>query len=153
MISYVKKIGLLLFALSSCGRWSEPPQYTQYRPVLLSRESLENQFLFIRLIKSVLRQKFITKTITFLSASILKGYISQITAILQNRLTKVIFRFQDALIWLDNATYLVAINLNCLSSSQVEVTKRIKNAFPELAPPDGRTIPEKYEVQNRRPIL
>jgi hypothetical protein len=54
---------------------------------------------------------------------------------------------QDIL-YLDNAVDLVAVRLKSNNQS-IEVKKRIKNVFPEITPPDGNYIPNRYMEYNR----
>ena len=50
-------------------------------------------------------------------------------------------------LYADNAKDLVAISL--ASYTDPVVTRRIKNIFPELNPPDDGYLPEQYQIQNR----
>lgn len=55
---------------------------------------------------------------------------------------------KEDVIYADNATDLVAIDISG-GLSTLQVVKRIENVFPELPPPDGRSIPVKYSLENR----
>jgi len=158
MISGFKKITFLLpFALSSCFRFVDPPQYTQYRPILLTRESLEKSISFHQAdkisspAKIYYKDNYIFISERYKGVHIIdnsnpaqplnKGYISVPGCI--------DMAIKGNTLYVDNATYLVALNIGNISGSKVEVQKQIKDAFPELAPPDGRLIPEKYDIRNR----
>jgi hypothetical protein len=147
---------VLLLSLSSCI-WSEPPTYTEYRPVLLSRESLEKSIVFheAEKIKSpgkiYFKDNYIFISEQFKGVHIIdnkdpknpvnKGYI--------NVPGCVDMAIKDDILYVDNATDLVAVNLATLSQSAVTISKRVRDAFPELTAPDGRSLPAKYRVENR----
>lgn len=143
--------------LTSCIWRSEPPEYTEYRPVLLQRESLEKSISFHspEAIKSpakiYFKDNYIFVSERFKGVHIIdnsdpknpvnKGYINVPgcvdMAIKQNAL------------YVDNATDLVVIDLSTLSLAQVKVNKRVRDVFPELSTPDGKALPDKYRVENR----
>lgn len=51
------------------------------------------------------------------------------------------------MLYADNAVDLVAIDISSLEN--INVTKRIKNVFPELTPPEYEYIPSAYNTENR----
>lgn len=152
---FISLLSIVLF--SSCMGWTDPPNYTEFKPVLLSRESLEESIKFhsaepIRNpAKIYFKDNYIFISERFKgvhivdntnpSSPINRGYISVPGC--------VDMAIKENTLYVDNATDLVAVNLANIYSSKIEVGKRIKHAFPELAPPDGRNIPVKYSVQNR----
>lgn len=54
---------------------------------------------------------------------------------------------KDRVMYVDNAVDLIAIDLNDLKN--LKVTKRHKNIFPELTPPDLEYVPSMYSKYNR----
>lgn len=148
---------LSLTLLSSCIGGFDPPNYTEYKPVLLSRESLEKSIIFhsaepIRNpAKIYYKDNYIFISERFKGVHIIdnskpslpvnRGYIAVPGC--------VDMAIKENTLYVDNATDLLAVNLEDIYHSKVAVSKRIRHAFPELAPPDGRIIPEKYDVHNR----
>ncbi len=51
------------------------------------------------------------------------------------------------MLYADNAVDLIAIDISSLEN--ISVTKRIRNVFPELTPPDYEYIPSGYTKENR----
>jgi len=49
--------------------------------------------------------------------------------------------------YVDNAVDLVAIDISI--STQVTVTKRIKNVFPEIVHPEWQYVPSEFSIENR----
>jgi hypothetical protein len=56
---------------------------------------------------------------------------------------------KDHVLYVDNATDLVAVDLNSLSQTQVKITKRVREVFPELQTPDNLPLQVKYQQHNR----
>lgn len=150
-------IGVIFLSLSSCINWDERPSYTEYRPVLISRESLEKSIFFQQAeqIKSpakiYLKDNYIFISEQFKGVHIIdntdpknpvnRGYIN-VPGCLD-------MAIKDDVLYVDNATDLVAVNLNTLSQSTVSISKRVRDAFPEVSTPDGKPMPAKYTSENR----
>lgn len=50
-------------------------------------------------------------------------------------------------LYMDSAVDLLAIDLSHFP--EIEITKRIKDVFPDLLPPDANSMPEQYRESNR----
>lgn len=145
---------LLLF---SCKSEPDPDYYTGYRPVLLSRESLETSVTFhspekiISPAKIYYKDNFIFISERFKGIHVINnadpshpvntGYISVPGC--------VDMAIRGNILYADNAVDLVAVDLSSVGSSSLKITKRIKEVFPELSTPDGKALPEKYRKGNR----
>ncbi len=145
----------LLLLLYSCRR--EPRDYTKFTPVLLKRESLESSVTFhapekiTEPAKIYYKDNFIFISERFKGVHVIDntdpknpvntGYISVPGCI--------DMAIHGNTLYADNAVDLVAVDLNSVGSSSLKVTKRIKEVFPELNPPDGKELPEKYAKENR----
>lgn len=134
----------------------EPDPYSVYRPILMSRESLEKSITFhvpdkiTDPGKIYFKDDFIFISEEFKGVHIIdnkdpknpvnKGYLEVAGC--------VDMAIKDNTLYVDNATDLVALDLTSLSQSQVRITKRVRDALPELTTPDGRPLPEKYTRSN-----
>lgn len=145
--------------LSSCDPrfGGEPMPYTSYTPVIMARESLERSVFFhtpeniVSPAKIYYKDNFIYISERYKGIHVIdninpklpvnKGYISIPGC--------VDMAIKDNTLYADNAVDLIAIDISNMASLKIEVKKRIKSTFPELAPPDGYRIPSKYDVQNR----
>ncbi|MBC8053635.1 MAG: hypothetical protein H7Y13_11280 [Sphingobacteriaceae bacterium] len=141
----------------ACIREPERPLYTEYRPVLLSRESLEKSITLQSPAKIKSPAKIYFKDNFIFISEQFKGVHIIDNADPKNPVNKgyigvpgcVDMAIKDDVLYVDNATDLVAVDLSSLSSNQISVSKRIKNAFPELSTPDGRMVPDKYSLESR----
>jgi hypothetical protein len=146
---------LLLLCLSSCIKSTVP--LTEYYPVLLTRESLEKSVTFHtpEPIKDPAKIYY-KDNLIFISERykgvhiidnkdpknpVVKGYIA-IPGCLD-------MAIKGNTLYADNATDMVVLDLSNIGTSNFQVNKRVRNAFPELAPPDGKELPEKYKNGNR----
>ncbi len=149
---------LLLLAvpmLASCLK-AKPP-VTDYYPVLMSRESLEKSIAFhspeaiSQPAKIYYKDNFIFISERFKGVHLIdntdpknpinRGYIS-VPGCLD-------MAIKGNVMYVDNAVDLVAVDLSAIGTSNFKVLKRIKSIFPELAPPDGKALPDKYLSNNR----
>jgi hypothetical protein len=147
---------ITILSLTTCTWPGEPPSYTSYKPVLLSRTSLEKSIVYHSPegIKNPAKIYFKDNFI-FISED-LKGVHIIDNTDPKNPVNKgyinvpgcVDMAIKNNIMYVDNATDLVAIDLSTIQTS-LKVTKRIKDAFPELSPPDGGSLPEKYQLRNR----
>jgi len=55
---------------------------------------------------------------------------------------------KDNILYADNATDLVAINLSGIPNS-ISITKRVPYIFPEIIPPDSDEMPEAFTITTR----
>ncbi len=155
----MKKIIILFcaFVLMLTYGFDEPYyNYSQYKPVFMLRSELEKS---VKLEKpSELRNPgkiYIKDNLIFI---VEKYYgIHVIDNLNPEKPEKKAFihidgcidlAVKDNILYADNAVDLISVKiLSGLSS--IEVTSRIKNAFPELISPDGRTL--NYQESNARP--
>lgn len=131
--------------------------YTEYKPVLIERESLErsvtlhtpepiespakifykdNYILISERYKGV---HLIDNTDPYKPVN--KGYIRVPGC--------VDMAVKNNTLYVDNAVDLVAIDISNIHQGQISVASRLKSTFPELMPPDGRDIPARYLESNR----
>lgn len=126
--------------------------FSAYKPVLMDRESLERSIKWQppAEIKSpgkiYYKDNFIMISERYKGVHIvdntdpknpiIKGYISVPGC--------VDMAMKENTLYVDNAVDLVAIDVSKINVGQIEVKKRIKETFPELVPPDGMSIPNRY---------
>lgn len=156
----MKRISFFAFAWSlilllGCGR--EQIVLSAYKPVLIQRESLERSINWMPAspIKSPAKIYYKDNYILISerykgvhvvnnqdpSKPVQTGYISVPGC--------VDMAMKDNTLYVDNAVDLVAIDISGIASGQIIIKKRIKEALPELIPPDGLTLPERYNSLNR----
>ncbi|GAB3937876.1 LVIVD repeat-containing protein [Mucilaginibacter myungsuensis] len=149
---------LLLVLISGCRRDEQDPQ-TNYFPVLLSRESLERSITFHGPVpieipaKVYYKDNFILISERFKGVHVIdntdpakpvnRGYI--------NVPGCVDMAVKGNVLYVDNAVDMLAIDLSSIGNTVINVLSRTKNAFPELTPPDGGSVPDKYKPENRPP--
>ncbi|WP_207533554.1 hypothetical protein [Desertivirga arenae] len=148
---------LIMLLFASMGVPSEPVHYTDYRPILLSRESLERSITLLaaREIKSPAKIYYKDKYI-FISENYKGVHIIDNQDPTNPKNISFIsvpgcvdMAIKGNALYVDNATDLAVVDLENIKTSGIKVTKRIKDAFPEIVPPDGYQIPEKYSLSNR----
>lgn len=148
----------LCISLSSCfSIWRKEEPLTEYRPILMARESLERSIVLRSPAKIespakiYYKDKYIFISERFKGVHIIdntdpknpinRGYVSVPGC--------VDMALKENTLYVDNATDLVAIDLISLTSSTVRITKRIREVFSEAAPPDSRALPNIYNKENR----
>lgn len=149
---------LLLVGLtcSSCLK-SRDSNFTAYTPILIDRESLNQSVVFKPAVsienagKIYYKDEYIFISESFKGIHIIdnsdktkpinKGYLS-IPA-------SVDMAIKGNILYADNASDLLAIDLSKVASNQLPVVERIRDIFPEPAPPNGLPIPQKYQKENR----
>lgn len=147
----------ILVIFNSCKK-PQASEYTEYRPVLLDRKSLESSVAFHPPVeiaspaKISFKDNYIFISERFKGIHIInnsnpahpvnEGYIS-IPGCIDMAIS-------GNTLYADNAVDLIALDLRSLTTeSSVRITKRIENAFPEIPTPDGKPLPDKYRVENR----
>jgi hypothetical protein len=162
MHSIIKTLLLLLLtavSLQSCvdfGR-SEPIHYTDYEPVLLSRESLEKSIQLLPERKITSPAKIYYKDNYIFISEKYKG-----VHVVNNTDPKnpdneafisvpgcVDMAIKENALYVDNAVDLAVIDLSDIKNSNIKITKRVRDAFPELATPDGYEVPVKFSKEER----
>lgn len=157
----IKKLSLpvlLLAFISGCMPIENTPIiYTEYVPILMDRNNLNNS-LSLKPPSNILdaAKIYYKDNYIFISerykgvhiidnsnknAPINKGYISVPGC--------VDMAIKNNIMYVDNAVDLVAINLTEAQRGNLTVEKRVENVFPEVAPPDGGVIPSKFNTDNR----
>jgi hypothetical protein len=148
---------LLFFVPLLAGCLKHDPPVTDYYPVLMSRESLDKSIVFHTPetisdpAKIYYKDNFIFVSERFKGIHIIdntdpknpvnRGYIS-IPGCLD-------MAIKGNVLYADNAVDMVVLDLSTIGTANFKVLKRVRNIFPELAPPDGKALPTKYLAANR----
>lgn len=155
MIIRICITSLLIFGLTACPIQPWNNFETEYMPVLMDVDELENSIQFIGNLPLENPGKMYYKdSIVFInerykgvhiidnhdpSKPVNLGFITIPGSI--------DIAVKGNVLYADNALDLVSISL--ANYTEPVVTKRIRNVFPELVPPDGGFIPEEYWDENR----
>ncbi|WP_274476499.1 hypothetical protein [Mangrovimonas aestuarii] len=136
---------------------TEPETY-HYEPITISRETLENSTTLEALSKPMVNtgKIYVKGNLIFINENSEGFHIidnstpsaPQNIAFL-NILGSSDLAIKNNVIFANNATDLIALSLN-LETQQIEITKRIPNAFPQMPSPDG-FIP--YDLEEDEIIL
>lgn len=132
------------------SRWTDP--VSAYKPVMMDRESLEKSVRWQTPVDIKSPAKIYYKDNYILISEHFKGVHVVDNADPKNPVIKgyisvpgcVDMSMKENILYVDNAVDLVAIDMSKIGIGQIEVKKRIKEAFPELLPPDGFSIPHRY---------
>lgn len=149
-------LALLVSCVDNYDR-SELAFISEYKPVLMDRESLERSIKWQPPAEIKSPAKIYYKDNYILISERYKGVHIVDNADPKNPVIKgyisvpgcVDMSVKESTLYVDNAVDLVAIDLSKISIGQIEVKKRIKETFPELVPPDGMSIPFRYLKDNR----
>ena len=147
----------LLFSCVERDRFSDPAFISAYKPVLMDRESLEWSIRWEPPSEIKSPAKIYYKDNYILISERYKGVHVVDNADPKNPVVKgyisvpgcVDMAIKESILYVDNAVDLVAIDLSKIGTGQIEVKKRIKESFPDLAPPDGLSVPYRYTKGNR----
>lgn len=149
--------GLLAFITLSSLKCNEPigKVYTEYNPVFMKRADLENSISLNSPREIGTPAKIYTKdNYLFVSEAGIGVHIidnSNPAAPVKLGFIKVLGCFDMAIkgntMYVDNATDLVAIDLS--NTSQIKVSERIVDAFPEPVPPDNLKVRPEHLKANR----
>lgn len=149
---------LLLINLvsSSCIKRSEPI-FTSYTPILIDKESLNKSVVFKPSTNIENPNKIYYKDEYIFISESLKGIHIIDNSNKKNPINRgyisipasADMAIKDNILYADNATDLLAIDLSKVANNQFPVVKRIKDIFPEPLPPDGLPVPLKYQKENR----
>lgn len=150
-------LAVFLLSMASCDPRNFQPLYTVYTPIIMERESLERSISFHTPVPIADPAKIYYKDHFIFISERYKGVHVIDNADPQNPVNKgyievaggVDMAIKSNTLYVDNAVDLVAIDLSKIASSKIEVTKRVKDNFPELSPPDGLSVPSKYLKANR----
>lgn len=135
----------------------EPIQYTVYEPVLLSRESLERSIQLLPEREIGAPAKIYYKDNYIFISEKYKGIHVINNADPKNPDNEafisvpgcVDMAIKENALYVDNAVDLAVIDLSEIKNSKIKITKRVRDAFPELVTPDGLSLPEKFSVNSR----
>ena len=154
-------IFIILFMLFQTSCWNDnfrfnSDYYSEYKPVLMTRDALENSISYqeprqlCRTGKIYFKDNIIYINEKYLGVHVIDnsnpsqpanlGFISVPGSVDMAMKNNVLF--------IDNATDLVAIDLT-ESAANLIITKRIKNVFPEHLPPDGLGLRSEFQIENR----
>lgn len=145
--------GLLL--LTSCFYPELEP--TSYYPLLLTRESLERSVNLLPAEVIGSADKLLYKGSYLFILERTKGIHIIDNVNKQNPANRgfiavpgcMDIAVKDNTLYTDNAVDMVAIDISNIGNSTVTVSKRIKDNFPELRPPDESGIPEEFMIGKR----
>lgn len=146
----------ILFLVIIMGFDIEPVYYGEYRPIFMHRNNLENNVQLIGP-ESILEpgKIYLKDNLIFINEKYRGIHVIDNT----NPEDPTNFAFinidgcidismKENVLYADNAVDLIAIRLNP-DLTDIEVTKRIKNVFPELLSPDGRNL--NWEEEQAKP--
>ncbi|RZL47035.1 MAG: hypothetical protein EOP00_13175 [Pedobacter sp.] len=152
---------LLLFLyilIASCTTNSQTPiAYTSYTPVLMTKLALASSVKLQTATPIGIAAKIYHKDNYIFISERFKGVHiidnSNPSAPINKRFISipgcVDMAIKNNVLYADNAVDLVSINLTLAQSGDLQVLKRIEDVFPELMPPDGLQIPDKFTKRNR----
>jgi hypothetical protein len=160
------KVFLFLFSnlgllASSCKENPDPRPETNYEPVLMKRDKLNNGAIKWQGPQHIQQPGKIYYKDSFIFINQKYEGLHVVRSQASGQLEKVGFiripgnldvAIKDAILYADNATDLIAIDLQHLLEEQsVRITKRVENALPGYSPPDNGRIPDAYQQENRPP--
>lgn len=139
----------------------EPRPETEYEPVLMKRDKLNNEIIEWQAPQPINNpgKIYYKDEFIFINQQFKGVHVVQSKA--EGELKKVGFiripgnldvAVKDSIMYADNASDLIALDLkHLLSQREVRITKRVDNALPAFLPPDNGRIPEKFKPENRPP--
>lgn len=152
-------IALLLFLMfSGCWPRVRPVIYTEYTPTLVHKSTLANSIKLQQPTAIQTAAKIYYKDQYIFISEQFKGVHIIDNADPSNPQDKafvavlgcVDMAIKNNVLYVDNAIDFVSIDLEELMAGRLKVLKRIAGVFPEVAPPDGGVIPDRYNERNRR---
>ena len=152
--------GLLMACLflTACIREpARPVVYTEYMPILLSKNLLPKSISVQAAQPIIDAAKIYHKSNFIYISERFKGIHLIDNTNPANPINKgfvaipgcVDIAIKKEVLYADNAIDLVAIDLKALELGNLQVLKRIADVFPEVAPPDGGAVPDKFNQRNR----
>lgn len=141
---------VFMFFLSGCPMPDDPMPTSAYQPILMSRAQLENSIALkdARIISNPGKLyhygDYILINELFEGVHIIdnKDPASPLTVGFIQVPGNVDFAVKDNIVYVDNAVDLVALDIS--TPGAVQVTKRIRNRFPALLPPDDLPYKEDW---------
>lgn len=146
---------VLVSMISDCGYVLYEP-FSEYKPVLMKREELEKSVSFSSVREMIQPGKIYLKgDIIYINEKYMGIHVIDNTDPTNPKKIGFIvvpgcidMAMKTDFLYVDNSVDLVSIKLGN-DLSQLTVTKRLKNIFPELTPPDNRTLQSQYQPGNR----
>ena len=145
--------------LTSCVQFGggEPITYTKYTPIMMVRSSLEKSITMKPAKPIEKAAKIYYKDSYIYISERFKGVHIIDNSNPSNPIKKAFIDIPGCIdmaikknvLYVDNAVDLVAIDLTEAEGGTLQVLKRIENVMPEVMPPDGGAIPDKYRPHNR----
>jgi hypothetical protein len=147
----------LLFLLTTCHNYVEPPYYYQYVPILMDRTVMEGTvgYFAAQPIKEP-GKIYVKGSYIFISEKY------QGIHVIDNHIPTVpdkigFFRvpgcvdmaIKGNVLYVDNAVDLVAITYDSVVWTNSKISSRIRDVFPELSPPESQYIPWEFTKENR----
>jgi len=141
--------------LFQCEPYHYEP-FSEYKPVLMKRAELEKSISFSLAREMIQPGKIYLKGDTIYINEKYKGIhvIDNTDPTNPKKIGFIVIpgcidmAMKTDILYADNSVDLVSIQLGG-NLSQLSVTKRLKNTFPELTPPDNRTLQSQYQPNNR----
>jgi len=155
-----KYLSLLLYfsmVFMACIDEKHPVHYTDYEAILLSRESLEKSVQLLAKQNIITPGKLYYKDNYIFISEKYKGVHVINNSNPSHPLNEafisvpgcVDMAIKESALYVDNAVDLAVIDLSDIKNGKIKVAKRIRDAFPELVPPDGLEVPEKIKKGSR----
>lgn len=147
----------LLLLSGGCLRRAQPIVYTEYTPILMVKTSLANSIKLQSATDIETAAKIYYKDEHIFISEQFKGVHiidnSNPTAPINKAFIAVPgcvdMAIKNNVMYVDNAIDFVSIDLEEIKNGRLKILKRIENVFPEVAPPDGGVVPDKFNEKNR----
>ena len=147
---------LLMFSLSSCFDNFNNPEYSEYKPVLMKRDVLEQSISFqgprqlCRTGKMYFKDNFIYINEKYEGVHVIDNSNPAIPVSLGFIVIpgSVDMAMKNNILYVDNAVDLVSLDLSG-DLDNIQLTKRIREIFPEDTPPDGLTMRPEFQKGSR----
>ena len=147
-------LALMLMSNECYEPYYEP--YSQYKPILMDRDEMENSIAYTSAKEMLEPGKIYLKGDTIFINEKYKGIhiIDNSNPSSPKNVGFIIIpgcidmAMKEDILFADNSVDLIALRLSA-NISQMQITKRIRNTFPELTPPDNRMMQSQYLPENR----
>lgn len=147
-------LALILMSNECYEPYYEP--YSQYKPILMDRDELENSIAYTSAKEMLEPGKIYLKGDTIYINEKYKGIhiIDNSDPSSPKNIAFIVIpgcidmAMKGDVLFADNSVDLIAIKMSG-DISQIKITKRIRNTFPELTPPDNRSMQSQYLPEYR----
>ena len=151
----IMPIFVVVSMMSDCGYIYYEP-YSEYKPILMKREDLEKSISYTQARDMAQAGKIYLKGDTIYVNEKYKGVhvIDNSEPTSPKKIGFIVvpgcidMAMKSDNLYVDNSVDLVSIKLGD-DLSQLTVSKRLKDIFPELTPPDNRSLQSQYQPGNR----